>query len=199
MAMLNRVRPRGWDGQSGTAIGVAPSPRSGRPRRGGQGGSGTAIGVAVVFPMLMLVIVALRMLTDTSHLEQGIQATANQAARTAALCCLYTGHDPNDPDRSIGAEAAAEAVLDAAEGPGNRIECVNDFVGDANIVFADVDDRVVTVGPDVLVPAGGTVYVRVTCQIPPSVLGSYGILGLDARRSTTAVASINPYQNRSAA
>jgi len=196
MAMLNRVRPRGWDGQSGTAIGVAPSPRSGRPRRGGQGGSGTAIGVAVVFPMLMLVIVALRMLTDTSHLEQGIQATANQAARTAALCCLYTGHDPN---RSIGAEAAAEAVLDAAEGPGNRIECINDFVGDANIVFADVDDRVVTVGPDVLVPAGGTVYVRVTCQIPPSVLGSYGILGLDARRSTTAVASINPYQNRSAA
>ncbi len=169
--MLSRIRPR---------------------RRGDQRGSGTAIGVAVVFPMLMLVIVALRMLTDSARLEQGIHAAANQAARTAALCCHYT-------DGPLSADAAARAALDAAEGPGNRIECANDFAGDADIVFVSVDDQVVPVAADAPVPPGGLVFVSVTCRIPPAILGGYGVLGLDAERTTTAVASIDPFRHRTGA
>ena len=76
--------------------------------RGDQSGSGTAIGVAIIFPMLVLVIVALRMLSDSARIEQGIQASANRAARAASLCCYYTG-GPN------GAEAVVQASLRAAE------------------------------------------------------------------------------------
>ena len=61
-------------------------------RRGrGEAGSGMVIGVAIIFPMLMFVIVALQMLSDSARIEQGIQSSANRAARTAALCCYYTG------------------------------------------------------------------------------------------------------------
>ena len=56
-------------------------------RRGGEGGSGTAVGAAMMFPALMLVIVLIQMLSDTTRAEQALQATANRAARVAALCC----------------------------------------------------------------------------------------------------------------
>jgi len=99
----------------------------------GEVGSGTAIGVAIIFPMLVLVIVALRMLSDTARIEQGIQASANRAARAASLCCYYTG----GPD---GAQAVAQASLRAAEVADayNRIHCNNDVVGDSAVVFIGV-------------------------------------------------------------
>ena len=40
-----------------------------------------------MFPVLMLVIVLIQMLSDTTRAEQAPQATANRAARAAALRC----------------------------------------------------------------------------------------------------------------
>ena len=98
-----------------------------------ESGSGTAIGVAMIFPMLMLVIVCLQMLSESARIEQGIQAATNRAARTASLCCYHTG----GPD---GAEEVAQASLRAAESANtyNQILCNNDFVGSSEVVFIDV-------------------------------------------------------------
>lgn len=150
--------------------------------------------MAIIFPMLMLVIVALRMLSDTARIEQGIQASANRAARTAALCCYYTG----GPD---GAQAVAQASLRAAESADahNRIHCNNDVVGDSAVVFIGVDGSEIAIGPNNPVPPGGTVHVFVTCRIPPQVLGGFGIAGLDAERTVRGVASIDPFRYRSGA
>ena len=40
-----------------------------------------------MFPMLMVVIILIQMLSDSTRSEQALQATANRAARTASLCC----------------------------------------------------------------------------------------------------------------
>ena len=108
----------------------------------GQTGSGMAIGVAMIFPMLMLVIVSLQMLTETSRIEQALQATANRAARTASLCCYLTG----GPD---GAEEVVHASLRSAESVNayNRVFCNNDFVGDSSTIFIDVNGDEVPVDP----------------------------------------------------
>ncbi len=159
-----------------------------------QSGSGTAIGVAIIFPMLMLVIVSLQMLSDSARIEQGIQAAANRAARTASLCCHRTG----GPD---GAEQVAQASLRAAEGANvhNRILCNNDFVGSSEVVFIDVSgDRVPNDG-HTAVPPGGTVAVFVTCRIPPRVLGGYGFAAFTAERTAMGVATVDPYRYRSGA
>lgn len=170
-----------------------------RTPRCDQRGSGTAIGVAIIFPMLMLVIVALRMLTDSARMEQGIQAAANQAARTAALCCYYTGG-------TDGAETVARAGLDAAAAAGarNHILCDNDFAGDATVTFIDVSGGGVPTQPDrngdySPVPLGGTVRVLVFCRIPPQILGGYGIPGIDTGRRAVGTASIDPYRFRAGA
>ena len=168
------------------------------PRRD-QCGSGTAIGVAMIFPMLMLVIVALQMLSESARIEQGIQAAANRAARTASLCCYHTG----GPD---GAVTVAQASLGAAASANsrNRIFCNNDFVGDSAVVFIDVNGDHVPNSPDSdgnyrAVPVGGTVHVFVTCRIPPQVLGGFGFPGIHAERRTQGVASIDPFRYRSGA
>ena len=152
------------------------------------------IGVAVIFPMLMLVIVALQMLSDSARMEQGIQSAANRAARTASLCCRYTG----GPD---GAEARVEATLRAAETADayNRIHCNNDVVGDSRVVFLDVSGNAAPSGPDSPVPPGGTVHVLVTCRLPPQVLGGFGFSGLAVERRAEGVATIDPYRHRSGA
>ena len=161
-----------------------------------ESGSGTAIGVAMIFPMLMLVIVSLQMLSESGRIEQGIQAAANRAARTASLCCYHTG----GPD---GAEAVAQASLRAAESANstNRILCNNDFVGDSAVVFIDVNgDDVPNIadsdGNYRAVPVGGTVHVFATCRIPPQVLGGFGFPGLNMERRAQGVASIDPYRQR---
>ena len=165
-------------------------------RARGEAGSGMVIGVAVIFPMLMLVIVALQVLSDSARVEQGMQSSANRAARTASLCCHHTGG-------TGGARAVAEASLAAAESAAfyNRIHCNNDIVADSRIVFIDVDGTAVSTeaGPDgtyPAVPPAGTVHVLVTCRLPPHVLGGFGIPGLDVARTVEGVATIDPFRNR---
>lgn len=165
-----------------------------RGRLRGETGSGMAIGVAMIFPMLMLVIVLLQMLTEASRIEQALQSTANRAARTASLCCYHTG----GPD---GAVAVAETSLAAAESVNayNRVFCNNDFVGDSQTLFVDVDDNDVPVGADQAVPPGGTVYVFLTCVIPPQNLGGFGFPGLNVERRIVGTATIDPYRFRAGA
>ena len=168
------------------------------PQRG-ETGSGSVIGVAILFPALMFVIVAIQALGDSSRIEQGIQAAANRAARTASLCCYYTG----GPD---GAEGVARASLRGAESANayNQILCNNDFVGSSKVIFIDVDgNHVPNVADDGgnyrAVPPGGTVHVFVTCRIPPQILGVFGLPGFSAERKAVAVASVDPYRHRSGA
>ena len=146
----------------------------------------------MMFPMLMLVIVAIQMLSDSTRAEQALQATANRAARTASLCCFQID----------GADGAVEVVRTGLEATttdraiSNRILCNNDMAGDANIVFLDVSGNEVTSGP---VPSAGTAYVFLTCRIPPQVLGGFGIPFIDAERRHVGVATIDPFRSRSGA
>lgn len=142
----------------------------------------------MIFPMLMLVIVALQALIDTSRIEQSIQTVAHRAARTASLCC----HNTDD------AADAARASLTAAEDANvrNRVLCNNDFAGDARVVFLDVGGNAVPIAADRVVPPGGTVYVFVQCRLPPQVLGSYGLPGLEVERQAWGTASVDPYRSR---
>ena len=158
-----------------------------RPRRD-QAGSGTAIGVAIIFPILMLVIVALQALIDTSRIEQSIQTVAHRSARTASLCC----HSTQD------AADAARASLAAAEDANarNRILCDNDFAGDAQVLFLDVGGNEVPTAADGVVPPGGTVYVLVQCSLPGQWLGGYGLPGLQVERQAWGIASVDPYRSR---
>lgn len=170
------------------AVAVArPGPR----RRRGERGSGTAIGVAMMFPVLMMVIVLIQMLSDSTRSEQALQATANRAARVAALCCYRV-------DGTSGAvevvRAGLESVTSAAAG--NRVYCNNDMAGDANIVFIDVSGDAVATGP---VPPGGTVYVFLTCRVPPQVIGGFGLPFLDAERLLVGTATVDPFRSRSGA
>ncbi len=160
-----------------------------RPRhRRDQAGSGTAIGVAIIFPILMLVIVSLQALIDTSRIEQSIQTVAHRAARTASLCC----HSTDDAAEAARASLAAARDANAR----NRILCNNDFAGDAIVMFLDVDGNEVPVAADGVVPSGGTVYVLVECRLPPQWLGGYGLPGLDVERQAWGVASVDPYRSR---
>lgn len=161
------------------------SPRSRRD----QIGSGTAIGVAVLFTPLMLLIVSLSMLTGSARIEQALQATANRAARTAALCCHHTGD----------AEAVVRASLAAAESAAaiNRIVCNNDLVGDSRTIFIDVNGNSVPIDGVSAVPPGGMAYVELTCRVPAEVLGGVGFPGLDVERRAVGVAAIDPFRSRS--
>lgn len=148
----------------------------------------------MMFPMLMMVIVALSILTDSARTEQALQSAADRAARTASLCCHYTGG-------TNGADEVARASLAAAgdENAYNRVFCVNDFVNDSTVLFLDVGEKVVTVDADSPVPPGGTVYVYLRCTIPPQALGGFGWPGLDAERTVAGVAAIDPYRFRAGA
>ena len=166
-------------------------------RRHDQAGSGTAIGVAILFPILMLVIVALSMLSESGRVDQTLQSIANRSARVASLCCHYTG-GPNGAEEVMRAGLAA-AQLDASA---NRVLCSNDFVGDGRLAFEDVAGNAVPVGHDpddpkaFVVPPGGTVYVSVTCHVPPEFLGGFGFPGLDVRRTVIGEAIVDPYRSR---
>lgn len=153
-------------------------------------GSGMAIGVAMVFPMLMIVIVALQLMTETSRIEQTLQALANRAAHTASLCCYATD----------GAASVVETSLAAAENENafNAVFCNNDFVGDSRTVFIDVDGQDVAIGADSPVPPGGTVYVFLRCRIPPQHLGAFALPGLKVDRRVVGAATIDPFRQRAA-
>jgi hypothetical protein len=144
--------------------------------------------VAIIFPILMLVIVSLQALIDTSRIEQSIQTVAHRAARTASLCCHSTA------DAADAARASLAAAEDA-NAP-NRILCNNNFVGDARVVFLDVAGDEVPAAAGGVVPPGGTVYVLVQCRLPPQWLGSYGLPGLAVERQAWGVATVDPYRSR---
>lgn len=108
----------------------------------GEAGSGTAIGVAIIFPILMLVIVALAALTRSSRTEQVLQAAADRAALTASICCLYA-------DGPRGAVPTVEANLSAARIGWRQslVACGNDVVADSEIAFFDVSGNEVLIDP----------------------------------------------------
>ena len=158
-----------------------------------EAGSGTAIGVAILFPALMLMIVLLSALADSVRIEQALQAAANRAARTAAICC-------QNIDGDNGALAVVRASLESMEEANvfNSVFCNNDLVGDANIVFTDVDDNEVAAGSNNSVPPAGTVYVFLRCRIPPKLLGGFGVPYFSAERLLVGVATLDPYRSRPA-
>lgn len=163
----------------------------GRIRYRGRAGSGTAIGVAMMFPMLMLVIVLISVMANSSRVEQTIHSVANRAARAGSLCCEATA------EAADVVEASLAAAVDAAAF--NRVVCNNDLVADSRVVFLDVADNEVPVGDGSLVPPGGTVYVFLTCRVPPQALGGAGVPGLELERRAVGVASIDPYRFRPSA
>ena len=162
-----------------------------RHRRLGEAGSGMVIGVAIMFPMLVVVIMVLQVVADSSRIEQALQATANRTARTASLCCHNTGGQN-------GAEAVAKASLEAAQADNayNRVRCNNDLAGDSAVVFQDVGGGIVTPDPATAVPPGGTVHVFVTCAVPPQLLGGFVLPLFDAARTVVGTATIDPFRHR---
>lgn len=162
-----------------------------------QAGSGTAIGVAVMFPMLMLVIVALHSITAATHAEQSLQAIADRAAHAASLCC----------DDVASARTAVEQGIEASAAGGESagLGCINDTVGDASIEFWDVsgnavaDHETTELGHIDLpnpVPPGGTVTVRVVCQLPSSSVGVFSLPRGDVFRTAIGMATVDPYRHR---
>jgi len=146
----------------------------------------------MLFPILIFVMIAVSVLSESGRIDQTLQNAANRAARTAALCCRDTGGP-------TGAEAVVRASLVAAEdaASANRILCNNDFVGDSRVAFVDLAGNDVAIAAGTPVPSGGTVHVFLTCRVPPEVLGGFGLPGLDVRRRAEGVAVIDPYRSRS--
>ena len=155
-------------------------------------GSGTAIGVAILFPVLMLVIVSLSMLSESARIDQTLQNAVNRIAQSAALCCHYTG-GPH------GAQAVVDAALastrDAASS--NYVLCNNDVVSDSSFVVVDVAGDDVDIADDSPVPPGGTVYVFMKCRLRPQDLGGYGFPRLSVERTAVGIATVDPYRARS--
>lgn len=258
----------------------------------GEAGSGTAIGVAIIFPMLMLVIVALAGLTRSSRTEQVLQAAADRAALAASVCCLHvggpggamqvveanlatasrgwrhsdvacsndivahsetaffdvTGHelgpidpgtwsDPGDlymldrhnnvvtrdadgdpaafdpdyvvfqPDGTAAGERLAvtwnQNLRRFSYTTGSLVDVLDPLTG--NVLYSHrngsiehfVADQYVGVGEPVTVPPGGLVQVLVECQMPPEVLGSVGLPGINITHRAVGVATVDPYRHRS--
>ena len=160
-----------------------------------EAGSGTAIGVAIMFPALMLVIMMLHAITSATRTEQALQAVADRAAHAASLCCVNVA----------GARDTARQTVDAhARGlPTGRLDCANDVANGTSVEFVDVaganaevTDRGVARLPPVAVPAGGTVIVRVVCQLPARVGGGFSPLRGDVERSAIGMATVDPYRHR---
>ena len=158
-----------------------------------EAGSGMTIGVAVIFPMLMLVIVALHMITEAAGVDQSLQATANRAALTASLCCYDTAGARHVVHAGLRAAWSADAH--------NRVPCINDFVSDSETAFFGVHGGNVELGlnpndPAPRVPAGGTVDVYLRCVVPARSLGGFALPGIGIERHVHATASIDPYRFR---
>ena len=149
-----------------------------------------AIGVAIIFPMLMLVIVALQVMAETSRVEQSLQATANQAARIASLCCYGTEQAAETVEAGLASAESANAF--------NRVICDNDFIADSDILFTDATGTEVAVEADGVVPPGGMVRVVLRCRVPLHQLGGVSIPGLDIERRAIGAATIDPYRFRPA-
>jgi hypothetical protein len=160
-----------------------------------EAGSGTAIGVAIMFPMLMLVIMVLHAITSATRTEQALQAVADRAAHAASLCCVNVEGARDTAEQTVGAHARGL--------PGSRLDCANNVADGTlvDVVFIDVAGAEVTgrgqpSDPPVPVPAGGTVVVRVECQLPARVGGSFSPLRGNVGRSAVGMATVDPYRHR---
>ena len=164
-----------------------------RPPLGGEAGSGTAIGVAIIFPMLLLVIVVLHAITLATRSEQALQAIADRAAHTASLCCLRVDDAEATVREAVGAHARGL--------PTDRLECSNDVAADTLVEFRDVSFAVVpspdAPDPDAVVPSGGRVAVRVTCELPRRQLAMPFLSPAAGSRTAIGIATVDPYRHRS--
>ncbi|WP_419915187.1 pilus assembly protein TadG-related protein [Candidatus Poriferisodalis sp.] len=157
-----------------------------------EAGSGTAIGVAIMFPALMLVIMVLHAITTATRTEQALQAVADRAAHAASLCCVNVA----------GARDTAEQTVEAhTRGlPIGRLDCANDAdPGRTDVSFFDVagaEVRATVTDSDPPVPAGGTVIVRVVCELPARVGGGLSPLRGNVERSAVGMATVDPYRHR---
>ena len=157
-----------------------------------QTGSGTAIGVAMMFPMLMLVIVALHAITSATRTEQALQVAADRAAHAASLCCLHVD------DAVVSVQNTVKAFEHPF--PRKRLQCANDVSATASVTMVDVAGGIV---PEMdanmersIVPPGGLVQVDLTCVLPTSILGSFAVATGGIRRHAIGVASFDPYRHR---
>ena len=169
-------------------------------------GSGAAIGVVLMFPMLMMLIMGLHALTESARIVQALQATADRAAHTAALCCHYTGTKSTIPG-SDGYHTGTAAVgvvlasLKAAETAHhfNRVYCNNNLANDSETVFIDANGNHVAASATEPVPPGGLVLVFLTCNIPPQVIGisKFSFFRTDLEHFVQGTATVDPYRVRS--
>lgn len=165
-----------------------------------EAGSGTAIGVAIMFPALMLVIMVLHAITTATRTEQALQAVADRAAHAASLCCVNVA----------GARDTAMQTIEAhTRGlPTGRLDCANDAAanhtdgGGTTVTFIDVagaevgEEGAPTTNDREPVPAGGTVIVRVVCELPARVGGGFSPLRGNVERSAIGMATVDPYRHR---
>ena len=146
-----------------------------------------------MFPVLMLVIMALHAITSATRTEQALQAVADRAAHAASLCCVNVGPARLTARETVGAHAHGR--------PTGRLDCANDVGDDAEggggtrVQFFNVAEAEVTDDTEP-VPAGGTVIVRVVCRLRPSAAGGFSPGGADVERSAIGIATIDPYRHR---
>lgn len=185
---------RGLRRRSACGSALRRAVRRGR-RRSDETGTGTAIGVAVIYPMLIVVIVALHAIIDASRAEHSLQAAVDRAARAASLCCERV------------ADAHARARTSMAASPA-ALACVNDAAAEADVSFFDIAgspvhpvdppssaaDEPGTVLPRV--PRGGTVQVRVACTLPTSAWGRMFAGPTGVQRHALGQAIVDPYRSR---
>ena len=139
-----------------------------------------------MFPMLMLVIMALHAITSATRTEQALQAVADRAAHAASLCCVNVDDAHDTARKTVGAHTGGR--------PGTSLDCANDVAEDATVTFADVRDR--TVEPPDPVPGGGYVTVFLRCQLPAGAGGVFPGVATGVTRSAVGVASVDPYRHR---
>ena len=135
----------------------------------------------------MAFIMVFDSMTAVSRAGEAVQSAADRAARTAALCCLYTDD----------AEQTARDSVDWLESAASRLDigCRNDLSQSALVHFEDADGTVVASGEQV--PKGGTVRVRLECDVSGRTLGSFAMLPV-VERSGVGTAAIDPYRYRTA-
>ena len=163
-----------------------------RRRRRDESGSGTAIGVAVIYPMLIVVIVALNAIITASRTEHSLQSAADRAARTASLCCELVDDARETAERSLAV---------------HRLECVNDVAEESEIDFFAVSGSMVLPPPvkrdasqpevgRARVPLAGTVQVHVTCTLSAGIWSRMFAGPAGVQRHAVGQAIVDPYRSR---
>lgn len=206
---VGRRRPR-----SGRAVCVswdAAAPNTGVGGRcSGETGTGTAIGVAIIYPMLILVIVALHAIIEASRIEHTLQTAADRAARTASLCCAEVD-DASDRARNTlrslecANDAAADAEVSFYDAAGSAVVPVKtlELRAGADSHYVDEDGNRVNEpsleqisGTQPPMPPSGRVQVQVTCTLPTSLWGRMIAGPAGVQRNAIGLAIVDPFRSR---